>query len=378
MKRPRLVVLLAAATLAAPVWAQTPAAPVLSGEGAPIVVTATEADYARVVGRTVKGYIVPAHSELERATGALDAASKVYCAAPDAGRRNGLADDFGKVLTAWAGVDFLRFGPMARDGRYERFAYWPDVHGTGTRQLRRFLATRDQKLLDPGALARQSAAVQGLPALEQLLYSGTSALTEADPPDAFRCALAVAVTGNLHDIAGAALADWQKADGWAALLAFPGPANPVYRTHAEAMTEVLKGVLTGLEQTRDQRLLPAVGASLADAQDSRAPYARSGRTLGYFAAEATALRRYVDASGILGLLPGDQKGYGASVAFEFGNLDAALASAGPDIAAALADGKTRSRLVYAGIVLQSLRDLFQRHVALATGLTAGFNSMDGD
>jgi predicted lipoprotein len=78
------------------------------------------------------------------------------------------------------------------------------------------------------------------------------------------------------------------------------------------------------------------------------------------------------------MLPEDQDGYAASALFEFSNLDHALDGAGGDIAAALADPQLRSKLAYAGIVLTSLRDLFQRHIAVAAGLTPGFNSLDGD
>jgi predicted lipoprotein len=77
-------------------------------------------------------------------------------------------------------------------------------------------------------------------------------------------------------------------------------------------------------------------------------------------------------------MPGDQEGYASSVRFEFKNLDAALAAAGPDIEAALADREKRSKLAYATIVLKSLRDLFERHIAVGAGLSPGFNSLDGD
>ena len=76
---------------------------------------------------------------------------------------------------------------MAQDGRYERFAFFPDVHGTGARQIRGFLVSQDEALLKPGALAGQSAAVQGLPALESLLFSGKAALIQPAPPEPFRC-----------------------------------------------------------------------------------------------------------------------------------------------------------------------------------------------
>ena len=78
------------------------------------------------------------------------------------------------------------------------------------------------------------------------------------------------------------------------------------------------------------------------------------------------------------MLPEDQDGYAASALFEFSNLDNALGAAGPTSTAALADPKLRSKLSYAAIVLASLRDLFQKHIAVAAGLSPGFNSLDGD
>ena len=63
-------------------------------------------------------------------------------------------------------------------------------------------------------------------------------------------------------------------------------------------------------------------------------------------------------------MPAEQKSYGDSALFEFANLKSALAAAGPDLEAALADPQKRAKLVYAAIVLASLRDLFQRHIAV--------------
>ena len=183
---------------------------------------------------------------------------------------------------------------------------------------------------------------------------------------------------NLDAIANEVVVGWTGEKGWATLIEAPGPDNPVYRTHAEATTEILKAILTALEQMRDQRILPAVGATPDDAKASRAPYYLSGHTMDYLVAGSTELQRFVGASGLLEILPEDQDGYAASVLFEFSNLDNALHGAGTDIAAALADPQTRSKLTYAAIVLKSIRDLFQSHIAVAAGLTPGFNSLDGD
>jgi predicted lipoprotein len=344
-----------------------------TGEGTPIVPTATKVDYARVVEHAVTQYIVPAYTSLDAATGELVTSVADFCDGPNPANETAVRAAFGGTIRAWADVDFLRFGPMAQEGRYERFAFFPDVHGTGARQIRGFLVSQDETLLKPGALVAQSAAVQGLPALESLLFAGKEALLQPAPPEPFRCSLAVAVAKNMEAIADEALAGWQGDKSWASLIEVPGPDNPVYRTHAEAMTEILKAILTGIEQVRDQRLLPALYSKA-----SSAPYNASHQALAYMGASAEALQRFVDASGILDLLPASQASYGSSADFEFSNLQRGLAGAGTDLGAALGDPQLRSKLSYSAIVLKSLRDLFERHVAVWAGLTPGFNSLDGD
>lgn len=361
----------------APALAQG-ATPVANGEAAPVVPIATAADLERMVGRTVSTYIVPAYQTLSAKTEGLGGAIAALCRQSDEPRRTAAKAAFADTLAAWAGVDFLRFGPMSEEGRSERFAFWPDLRGAGERQLRQALATRDPRLVQPGSIARESAAIQGLPALETLLYAGDGALLTADTPDPYRCSLASAVAGNLNDIAASALKGWTGEGGWADRIEKPAIDNPVYQSVTEASTEVLKAIITGLEQVRDQRLLPAVGETPEKAWAGRAPYTLSGQALPYLQASAAALHGFIARSELLGLLPPEQRWVAGSVEFEFGNLQDALGAVGPDLATALADPKQRQKLSYAGIVLQSLRDLFMRQIAAATGITPGFNTFDGD
>ena len=133
--------LVAALTAATPSVAQT-----TCGEGTPIVPIATEEDYARAVAHVVSDYIVPAYDEARcNRRRRWSWRRRAFCEAPDGATRDALGAAFADIVKAWAGVDFFRFGPMARDGRYERFAFFPDVHGTGARQLRRFLASEDRE-----------------------------------------------------------------------------------------------------------------------------------------------------------------------------------------------------------------------------------------
>ena len=125
-----------------------------SGEGTPI---AADRDRGRIIARVVEqavaDYIVPAYADAAWSDRRAWRRRSTISARRRRREARRSSRRLRRTMTAWAGVDFFRFGPMARDGRYERFAFFPDVHGTGARQLRRFLAGEDEKLLQPGALA---------------------------------------------------------------------------------------------------------------------------------------------------------------------------------------------------------------------------------
>ena len=318
------------------IWLPVSAEAQTTGEGTPIVPTATEADYAHVVDQAVNKYIVPAYAAFDVATGQLAGAVEDFCAGPTPPKETAVRTDFGETVRAWAHVDFLHFGPMAQEGRYERFAFFPDVHGTGARQIRGFLVSEDEALLKPDALASQSAAVQGLPALESLLFVGNEALLQPAPPKPFRCALAVAVAKNMQAIADEALGGWQGDKSWASLMEMPGADNPVYRTHAEAMTEILKAILTGLEQVRDQRLLAALGGSPESSKAAAPPTIRLARRSAIWRPPPTPSNASPMSLAFSICYRRPNRAM-AAPDFEFNNLKHGLAAAGPDLGAALAD-----------------------------------------
>jgi predicted lipoprotein len=337
-----------------------------------------EAEFASAVKRSVSEYVIPAYRRLLATTTALTSTAGDFCAGPDNSKREKLVRAFADTVKAWASVDFLRFGPLARNGRYERFAFWPDPRRVGERQLRQFLAKEDTTVLGPGALAQQSAAVQGMPALDTLLFSGEDAALDTDQPDTYRCRLALAVAQNLNAIAAIGLSGWTRGeDSWAELIENPSTQNQVYRTHAEAMAELLRAILTGLEQDIDIKLLPALGDTPVEAKPRRAPYHASEQALPYLRASARSLESFVMTSNVLKLVRDVDAGLAGQIEAEFSNLQDALDQAGPSLDAALVSGHERRALLGAAAALKDLRDLFSR-AASSLGLAIVFNALDGD
>ncbi len=332
-----------------------------------------EAAFRAVTAKTIDGYILPAYGTLKAKTAALAAAVSASCANPAATPSAEVRAAFEAVLDAWAGVDFFRFGPIADEGRHERFCFLPDPHGTGVRQLRKILAEPDPALLEPGAVAKLSAAVQGLPALESLLWSGESATESLD----YRCRLAARIAENLDAIAASTLDGWTKKGGWKETMLSPGGDNIVYRDVTEPVVEILKAIGVGVLQIRDQRLLPALGKSFDVAKPGRGVFVKSGMTLPYLRASGTAIGDLVTTSTVLSLAPKDEAQLLDQTKAILATYEVNLA-VGDDWTKALTTQASYDKLRAAFDVLKKLEDIYNYTFPVAAGISPGFNALDGD
>ena len=327
----------------------------------------------KVAKKAIDDYFIPSYEALRDATAKLVAAMSESCKNPTAAPDDKVRAAFTAVLQAWAHVDFLRFGPMAEKARLERFSFLPDPHGTGARQLRQILAKPDPALLEPGAIAKKSAAVQGMPAFEALVF-GASDDAETS---AYRCQLALRIAENLNLIATEAVTEWTRQGGWRDLMLSPGGANIVYRDATEPLVEILKAIVTGLQQMRDQRLLPALGKSIETAKPGRGAFVKSGESFAYLNASADAIDRLVERSDVFSLTP-------AQAATLLSATEAAMTDfrqsidVGKPWPEALADPASYARLQHAFEVLKTVEDIFNFRFAEAAGISPGFNALDGD
>jgi predicted lipoprotein len=359
-----------ARTLATPLLA----AALLAAEASGTRADAISDHQKAVVTKAVENYIRPSYATFRDRAERLNGAVGTFCRTRAASDHTAVAAAFRDAVEAWARLDFLRFGPAAREARLERVAFWPDPRGFVERQLRQLLASDDLATLDAARIAGQSAAVQGLPALERLVVAIPAGV---DPPDLDRrCIVATAAAGNVAAIAAELDAAWRDGD---VLLLTPGPGNPAYRTSEEAANEVLKASLTGLEQLRDLALRPALGDAPDKAKPNRFPYAKSGNTIAYLAAAVAAQDAFIAESGIAAGLPEADRWAERSVHFELGQAGRTVATLrGSDLAAIATEPALRGKLDYVTIALASVRTTMATTIAADLGLSVGFNALDGD
>lgn len=332
---------------------------------------------AEVVKNAIDDYIRPGYAHLAEAAGVMDAAMETLCAETSPAHLTAARDAFEDVVLAWSGIEYVRFGPVMEENRVERMLFWPDRRGIALRQIQGILAEKDETATDPASLAGKSVAVQGLNALEFVLFgSGAESLGRSE--GGFRCRYGSAVAGNIETIAAAVSDGWGASDGIAGRMTAPAPDDPAYRSDTDALQEILGILVDGTEALRDLKLKPPLGENIDDANPNAWIYRRSGLAKPSIAANFDGLETAFTASGIAGLFRPEQQYLKDSVAFEFENAERALGAIQKPLPEAVQDPDGYGRLAYLVIVTQSLQSLFAEQISPALGLSTGFSSLDGD
>lgn len=352
----------------------------LGQEGAPIAPPEPIA-FRPVVDQLIDRVILPGYAELAAASVTTTDAMAALCAAPGSDTLADSRTAFANLAVAWSRVEMFRMGPARAENRYERMFFWPDRRGLGLRQVQAIMADEDPTATDVDTLRGKSVAVQGLLALEYVLF-GTDSDTLADTsPDGYRCRYGHAIAGAIAANAAEMRDGWTAPDGYAAIMRDPGAANPVYRSHGEVVQDILRSAREQIQIVRDIKLARPLGDSPAAAIPTQAPFWRSNLTIPTIRANIDAVSSLIDPGGIGAILPTGADWMGGSLQFELASANAALATlkgTGLDWESTVRSVEGYEKLAYTLIPLGSAFALLEQRIPAALGLTAGFNTLDGD
>jgi predicted lipoprotein len=338
-----------------------------------------EVDLAAIGHAALETYIRPGYAQFAASAASLDQAIAALCETPSPQALGGAREDFAGTVAAWSVVEPIRFGPVEREHRHERIFYWPDPKGLGTRQIREALAREDGTATDQASLAGKSVALQGLPALEYLLYGdGADGLTQASSEAAFRCRFAKAVAGNVAALSKEIADGWEEGAPYAQAYLNPGPDNSAYRTPKEVTLDLYKTFSGGIETVRDQKLAKVLGAKPEEARPKLAPFWRSGLSFANMAGNLAGVRDLFAEGGFAELVHAESAGVEASILFDLNHTIDTLRGIKQPIEEAARDEDTRAKLEALRIALKSASTTAGDMIARGAGLSFGFNAMDGD
>jgi predicted lipoprotein len=331
-----------------------------------------------IIAESIDGYIRPAFAHLAEEAGTLAHDVAGLCATPADSGLAAARQQFGATALAYARAEFLRIGPLGSGDRMERLLFWPDRKGIALRQVQAALAEADPTAAAPETLRRKSVAMQGLVAVEYLLFGTGSDDLAAGA--AYRCSYAAAATTLIAGLAGEIDAEWRDTGpaGIAARLTAPTPEADDYRTETEVLEKLAATLIHGTETIRDQRVMPVLGAAQGGPKPRSALFWRSGLTVPALAANFAGLHDFFVAAGFPEAMAGPNEWVSNGALFEFQNAARAAALITAPIEQAVADAAQLQALKYMVIITGSLDTLLGDNLAAALGLSVGFSALDGD
>lgn len=336
-------------------------------------------DHAALARDALTKVIRPGYDDLAANTAALKKAADALCAQPSQAALKDIKDAFAATVESWSKVEIFRFGPINRKHRHERLFFWPDPKGIGLRQVRNALAKRDESVLLADTLAEKSVALQGLPALEYLLYGeGAHILASGGKEIGFRCGFAASIADNVDRIAGAVAEDWREGAEDSKIFLSPGPTDPLYRAPKDVILELFKAFTSGIELVRDQKLGRPLGESAERARPRLAMFWRSDLTFPNMVGNLEGVRTLFVEGGFTGIVAAESPGVEDSVLFDLNRAINILKAVDTPIAEAVRDPAQRNKLEALRVALKSARDTAAALISQGAGLSFGFNAMDGD
>ena len=314
-----------------------------------------EAAYAKVNAALVRHHIAPRFEHLATAAADFDAA--IACDDGVARDRAALRPSYDAVMDAWMAVRHIRFGPVRLFMRNYRLYFWPEARGKIAGAVDEILAADDPARFEDDRFASASVAVQGLPAVEVLLFADR----KSGPND---CALLRAIAGNMRAIADDTAAGWREADEL-------GP------TPSDAALTLFRDLHDSLQLIAAVKLKPVL------AKPRLAESGLSGRSVRNIAVNLEALQAMYLGEGGAGLGKivrehGQDATLDPLMRRAFAQTIATARSIDVPIATAVADPVQRAKLDKLTTEVLALKQIVRTRLAAALGLAVGFNALDGD
>jgi predicted lipoprotein len=339
---------------------------------------AADADtYAALNRAAVEKHILPRYDGLAVAMADLHAVATAYCAAPASRPIAELQAAFGTAMDAWQDIQHVRFGPIDWFFRSQRFAFWPDPRNIVGKQMAELLARHQSGTVDVELLAKGSVAIQGLPAMERMIYGDAAGTLKSGSDAIYRCHYVAAIAANLAQMAKETRAAWREGGdrAFAVVMLDTAKTDVPYRESQEATLELFKALYLAVELASDHKLARPLGAAIKDARPRLAESWRSERSLRNIQRNLAAARDLYQT----GFAPAvADKTLDTAIVASFARALATAASMETPLETAVQDPATRPQAEkLAGEVL-ALKKLLAERLPAAMDIPVGFNALDGD
>ena len=315
----------------------------------------TEKTYLTHVANEI---VIPAYVDAAKQSDLLHDLAQKHCQqAPVSGDElQALRDQWLVLAQAWASAEMVNFGPATASMSNLYINYYPDERGLVHSGVADLIAANPK--LTAEQLANESAVVQGVPGLEEVLYAN-------DSLDAGQCAYLISASSALSTRLKAIEKNWQQ--NATKLLAIDKTAES-----DQGLNQWINSLLSLVETMKSNAIDQPLG--LSGKAKGHLPAATAEQSRAIINAKLAALNKAMTDPVLTAILGSNSENNVAdNLSTALADTTTLLAQMPEDLATA---GKATQQELYDH--LTSVTRLIKRQLSPALGLRVGFNSNDGD
>ena len=315
----------------------------------------TEKTYLTHVANDI---VIPAYADAAKQSDLLHDLAKKSCQqAPVSGDAlKELRDQWLVLAQAWASAEMVNFGPATASMSNLYINYYPDERGLVHSGVADLIAANTK--LTAEQLANESAIVQGVPGLEEVLYAN-------DSLDAGQCAYVMSASSALSTRLKDIEKNWQQ--NATDLLAIDKTAES-----DQGLNQWFNSLLSLVETMKSNAIDQPLG--LTAKAKGHLPAATAGQSRAIITAKLATLNQAMTDPVLTAILGGNNENAVAdSLSTALADTTTLLAQMPEDLATA--DKATQQELYDH---LTSITRIIKRQLIPTLGLRVGFNSTDGD
>ena len=315
----------------------------------------TEKTYLTHVANEI---VIPAYADAAKQSDLLHDLAQKHCQqAPVSGDElQALRDQWLVLAQAWASAEMVNFGPATASMSNLYINYYPDERGLVHSGVADLIAANPK--LTAEQLANESAVVQGVPGLEEVLYAN-------DSLDAGQCAYVISASSALSTRLKAIEKNWQQ--NATKLLAIDKTVES-----DQGLNEWINSLLSLVETMKSNAIDQPLG--LSGKAKGHLPAATAEQSRAIINAKLATLNKAMTDPVLTAILGSNSENNVAD------NLSTALADTTTLLAQMPEDLATADKATQQELYdhLTSVTRLIKRQLIPALGLRVGFNSNDGD
>ena len=302
--------------------------------------------------------VIPAYADATKQSTMLHDLAQKHCqSAPVTGSElQALRDQWLALAQAWARAEMINFGPATASMSNLYINYYPDERGLVHSGVSELIAANPN--LTPIQLENESAIVQGIPGLEEVLYAN-------DSLDAAQCAYVISASTALSNRLKAIESNWR--DNATQLLAIDKTA-----ASDQGLNQWVNALLSLLEIMKTNAIDQPLG--LNGNAKGHLPAATAGQSRAIINAKIATLNDTLTDPVLTAILNSKgESNIGDELSTALAETTALLAQMPEDLATA---NKADQQKLFDNMT--TVTRLMKRQLIPTLGLRVGFNSNDGD